>query len=65
MKLAPVYKYEQGVSGNACKENQSFWEATPSGEIQLHINNPAGFAPFIAAFHAKKAFYVDFTECEV
>ena len=60
--LKPVYKYEQGVSGNACKENQLFWEATPNGEIQMHITNPAGFKPFIDAFHAKKPLYVDFTE---
>jgi hypothetical protein len=60
--LKPVYKYEAGVTGNACKENQSFWEATPSGEISLSITNPAGFKPFVDAFHAKKPMYVDFTE---
>jgi hypothetical protein len=60
--LKPVYKYEQGVSGNACKENQQFWEATPSGEISLSITNPAGFKPFVDAFHAKKPMYIDFTE---
>lgn len=62
VKLSPVYKYEQGVSGNACKENQSFWQATPSGEITMHISNPAGFKPFLDAFQRSKPFYVDFTE---
>jgi hypothetical protein len=60
--LRPVWKYEQGVAGNACLENRKFWEATPSGEITLSITNPDGFAPFVEAFHAKKSFYVDFTE---
>lgn len=62
VKMQPVYKYEQGVTGNACTENQTFWQATPSGEITLSITNPAGFEPFIKAFHAKKPMYVDFTE---
>jgi hypothetical protein len=62
VKLSPVYKYQQGISGNACEENRQFWEATPSGEISMSITNPAGFEPFVKAFHANKPFYVDFTE---
>lgn len=62
VKLAPVYKYQQGISGNACEENRSFWEATPSGEITMSITNPEGFKPFRDAFHAGRPFYVDFTE---
>jgi hypothetical protein len=60
--LAPVYKYQQGISGNACEENRQFWEATPSGQITMSITNPSGFAPFVEAFHRSKPFYVDFTE---
>ena len=60
--LRPVYKYQQGVNGNACEENRQFWEATPSGEITMSITNPPGFEPFVDAFHAGKPFYVDFTE---
>jgi hypothetical protein len=62
VKLAPVYKYQQGISGNACEENRKFWEATPSGEISLSITNPEGFKPFVEAFQRNKPFYVDFTE---
>lgn len=62
VKLQPVYKYDPAISGNACEENKTFWQATPNGEISLSITNPAGFEPFIKAFHAKKAMYVDFHE---
>jgi hypothetical protein len=62
VKLSPVYQNKPGVSGNACEENRLFWEATPSGEITMHINNPAGFKPFADAFHKRIPFYVDFTE---
>jgi hypothetical protein len=38
-------------------ENGQFWTATPSGQITLQINNPAG----AAVFEQGKDFYVDFT----
>lgn len=38
-------------------ENGQFWTATPSGLIQLQINNPAG----AAVFEQGKDYYVDFT----
>lgn len=58
VELMPVYKYKEGVSGNACEENRQFWE----GSITMSITNPLGFKPFFDAFHAGKPFYVDFTE---
>lgn len=64
VKLGPVYKYQQGITGNACEENRKFWESTPSGEISMSITNPEGFKPFVDAFHAGKPFYVDFTQAD-
>lgn len=41
-------------------ENGKFWTATPSGNIQMQINNPDG----AAVFEQGKDYYVDFTPSE-
>ncbi len=38
--LKPVYSQEEG------HENHAFWDATPSGSLELMINNPAAAAYF-------------------
>lgn len=47
------------VSGS--DENRSFWEATPSGSIELYIS--AG-RPAADVFHAGEEYYVDFIPAE-
>ena len=49
--LFPVYSEDPN------HENKKFWDATPSGTIQMIINNPAAFERFTM----DKQFYVDFT----
>lgn len=39
-------------------ENHKFWTASPSGSMQLTINNPLG----AEVFEPGKFYYVDFTE---
>jgi hypothetical protein len=51
VKLAPVY------SDDPNSENKLFWTATPSGSVQLAINNPRG----AEVFEIGKEYYVDFT----
>jgi len=53
--LMPVYAPEDPQS-----ENGQFWEATPSGEIKLSINNPAG----AEVFEIGREYYVDFTPAD-
>jgi hypothetical protein len=38
------------------EENKSFWEATPSGHMELQINNPSA----IRFFDIGAEYYVDF-----
>lgn len=52
--LYPVYSEDPN------HENKQFWNATPSGEIHLWINNPTAFSFFSAGTEV----YVDFTEAE-
>lgn len=52
--FAPVY------SSDPKHENKSFWDATPSGTIQMWISNPAAFSQF----ELGKEYYVDFTPAE-
>ena len=60
VKLSPVMpKYNSETRSYEESENKTFWDATPSGEITMHINNPAGFAFF--AERMGQEFYVDFT----
>lgn len=45
------------VTADDCQENAEFYAATPNGQIQLSILNPAS----AAAFESGKIFMVDFT----
>ena len=49
--LMPVY-------GNS-EENKKFWNATPGGKIELHIDNPESMSAFEFG-----EYYVDFTKAE-
>lgn len=54
VKLRPVY------SQDPSHENKAFWDATPSGLIEMSINNPTAFDFF--AKRMGKEFYIDFAE---
>jgi len=54
VKLQPVY------SADPASENKAFWDATPNGSIELHIQNPAAAERFVPG----QAYYVDFTPAE-
>lgn len=42
------------------EENKAFWKATPSGQIEMTIDNPDA----AMQFEPGKAYYVDFTPAE-
>ena len=52
--MQPVY------STDPQHENKAFWEATPSGSIELNINNPEA----VKEYELGKEYYVDFTLAE-
>ncbi len=54
IKLSPVYSDDPNA------ENRKFWEATPSGSIELAVINEAGYAPF----ELDHDYYVDFTHAD-
>lgn len=49
------------VTADDIAENQRFHQYTPSGNIEMHVNNP----PAADQFKPGMAFYVDFTEVPV
>jgi len=55
VKLAPVYG-----NGDPEHENTKFWQASPSGRIELGTINPAAWEHF----ELGKSYYVDFTLAE-
>lgn len=50
----------QAVHETDTPENQRFTKATPSGTIEMYIDNP----PALKQFKPSKSFYVDFTPAE-
>jgi hypothetical protein len=58
VKMAPVYS-SKNAKGEYVQneENKSFWQATPTGELWMHINNPSA----VAAFVVGNEYYLDFT----
>ena len=52
--LSPVYSEDPN------HENKAFWDATPSGSIQMTINNQKAFEQF----EPNKEYYIDFTKAE-
>lgn len=55
VKLSPVYG-----NSDPNHENTKFWNASPSGSIELGTVNPAAWQ----AFEMGKEYYVDFTPVE-
>lgn len=51
VRLHPVY------SSDPNHENKRFWDATPSGSIEMQVNNMAA----LEQFEPGQEFYVDFT----
>lgn len=47
-----------GSSEGDKEENKKFWQATPSADLTMVINNPAAYDQFLPGMQ----FYVDFTE---
>lgn len=56
VQLSPIYP-----GADATEEDKAFWTATPSGSIDMQINNPAA----AVQFEVGKTYYVDFSEAEV
>lgn len=54
VKMQPVF------ASSAEDPNKCWSEATPSGEIEMHITNPAAYDQF----QLGKAYYLDFTPAE-
>ncbi len=52
VSMIPVY------STDPEHENKKFWDATPSGKLDLYIQNPAAFG----IFHQGQEYYLDFTK---
>lgn len=52
--LSPVYSTDPN------HENKTFWDATPSGKVELYISNPVAFAQF----DLDAEYYIDFTKAE-
>lgn len=48
------------VTGYGSEENESFWNATPSGQLKMTISNPKAQE----FFDVGKSYYLDFTEAE-
>ena len=51
LNFTPVY-------GSGSEENSAFWDATPTGSLQLGIVNQAAWI----GFELGKAYYLDFTQ---
>lgn len=52
VRLHPVF--------STSEENKAFWEATPTGSIEMTITNRAAFDRFVSG----KSYYIDFTPAE-
>ena len=54
VQMSPVY------SDDPSSENKRFWDATPSGDLDITIKNEAA----AALFQLHKEYYMDFTPAE-
>lgn len=63
-KFVCNYKFDEYVTfspvHSGSPENDSFFKATPGGEIRLHVLNKQA----LDAFEEGKSYYVDFTPAE-
>lgn len=65
--VAEITKWGNGGGGKVTlmpviggsDENKSFWKATPSGKIEMYIDNPEAMAAFDFG-----EYYVDFTKAD-
>lgn len=55
VKLAPVYPGQ-----NPTEEDKAFWKYTPSGTLEMTIDNP----PAADMFEIGKVYYLDFTRAD-
>ena len=55
IKLSPVYP-----SKNASEEDKAFWKYTPSGSLEMQVDNP----PAADLFEIGKAYYLTFEAAE-
>ena len=53
LNFTPVY-------GTGSEENKAFWDATPSGSLQLGVVNQAAWSEF----ELGKTYYLDFTPAD-
>ncbi len=60
VKLAPVHGKSKTGGYDPCDENKAFYEATPSGEIELMTVSEGAAAAFVPG----QAYYIDFTPAE-
>ncbi len=54
--LSVTYKFAAVYSNKPDHENKAFWEATPSAELVMTINNPAA-----QIFELGQEYYLDFS----
>lgn len=57
VKLCPVHSSLINGTWVVNEENKSFWQATPSGELTMQINNPEA----AKKFKPGQEYYLDFT----
>ncbi len=60
VRLNPVYAGEGADPKVTSKEDGSFWEATPSGELKMSVNNAAA----AEQFQPGDVFYVTFDRAD-
>lgn len=60
VRLHPVYAGEVSDPRVTSKEDGSFWEATPNGELKMTVNN----ALAAEQFQPGEMFYVSFTRAD-
>lgn len=60
VKLAPVHGKTKTGGYDPCDENKAFYEATPSGEIELMTVSEGAAAAFVPG----QAYFIDFTPAD-
>lgn len=55
-----IVRLNPSYSPDPADTNHAFWQATPTGSLEMQINNPAVFGFFVPG----KKYYLDFTPVE-
>jgi len=55
-----IVKLNPSYVSNPENPNHAFWKATPTGSLEMQINNPAVFGFFVVG----KSYFLDFTAVE-